>query len=822
MSVSSRNIARVSILAMTVGIGSTAEAQWTNRYPRVAGYGHQIYLEGYELPMLTSGPIDAVESKNGSVAFASFGYLWSLDQRTNVATRITRSAGVDSRPAWSPDGSMLAFLRDDSQRLRIVLLDVRARTETLLVTDSAMVLDPAFSADGKSVFYSSSVAGDLDLWQINLATKARTRVTDQQGTAELHPMPTPDGQALLYLSKTRAGNDIVRRRSLATGEDRALYTGAIVSIARGAVSPDSRTLALSWPSQQDRWELRLVNAVSTSTSVELFHDAATIPLTPAWNVNGSALWFSRADAKQRMHLSRIGTGGGAAVDVPIRSWRWETPMARVRIVTRMAASAAPVSARVAVRTADGHPVVADGSQMRFDGQNGIAFFYSNGTSEITVPAGDIEITAVQGLTTPPASQRVTVREGETKTVVITMTPVWNAAAKGWLSGEHHFHLNYGGPYRLEPGALITMGRAENLDVMTPMLANLATRFDDQTLFTYQNQNAKPWISWAQEVRSHFLGHVGIIGAKSLFWPWIWGPGYDVYSRDDRPNADVMDWAKERDAFNVYVHPVSSATPFENDATLRTIPIGFVADAVTGRANAIELVCLWSDERGSQELWYRILNVGVPMVLSAGTDVMNNLYRTMAVGTTRVYVRPERPSQPESYFAGLRAGRSFVTNGPMLQFSMDGKGPGEVVKQHGMTQPYDLMISSAVPVDSVEIVVNGVVYVRLPGFSAPGSRRYTGVVRVPNGGWVAARASGPATRAWPAMDSYAFAHTAPIWINRVGSVDAGSRMIAARELLRALDVSDRAIEIGYAGADHPRILAHNAAARRQLNEWLAKP
>ena len=36
-----------------------AWAQWTNRYPKVAGYGHHVYLEGYELPLLTNGPIDA-------------------------------------------------------------------------------------------------------------------------------------------------------------------------------------------------------------------------------------------------------------------------------------------------------------------------------------------------------------------------------------------------------------------------------------------------------------------------------------------------------------------------------------------------------------------------------------------------------------------------------------------------------------------------------------------------------------------------------------------------------------------------------------------
>ena len=239
----------------------------------------------------------------------------------------------------------------------------------------------------------------------------------------------------------------------------------------------------------------------------------------------------------------------------------------------------------------------------------------------------------------------------------------------------------------------------------------------------------------------------------------------------------------------------------------------------GRINAIELACLWSDERGSTDLWYRVLNVGIPMVLTAGTDAMNNLYRTMAIGTTRVYVQPDRPSELGSYFAGLKAGRSVVSTGPMLDFHVGRAGPGQIVARGGIEQPWTLDVHSAVPIDTIEIVVNGAVVERLPAFAAPGSKRYAGTLTVPAGGWIAARVTGPPTLAWPAMDSYAFAHTAPIWIARVGSTDPAAKVTAARELLRALDVADQALAIGYADADHPKLLAHYAAARRMLESWV---
>ncbi len=794
-------------------------AQWTNRYPRVNGWSHHVYLEGYELPLLTNGPIDPAASPDGKqLAFASRGWLWLYDVASASATRLTSGGGVDSRPAWSPDGGRVAFVRDDGSALRIMLIDTRSGVESQVVGEKAILLDPAFAPDGQSLYYSSGVAGDLDLWRIDLASKQSTRITSTASSLELHPMLTRDGAALIYLAKVRGGTDQVRRRTLATGDETLLASGSILSMTRGSVSPDSRTLALTWPTQ-DGSELQLRGTQQAGATVQLLRDPRLIPLTPAFSADGQFIWFSHADRQQRMQLARVPAAGGAVQPFAVTQWKWQQPTARLRIVTRLSSGPAPVSARLSVSSGSGHPLLPDSGQVRFDGQNGIAFFYTSGTTELTVPAGEVKIAAVQGIATPPSTQTVQLAAGETRTVSMVMTPVWNARAAGWLSGEHHFHLNYGGPYQLDPSVLPQMARAEDLDVLTPMLANLAQRFDDQALFSVRQTTARPWITWAQEVRAHFFGHVGLINSRGLFWPWIWGPGYDVNARDDRPNADALAWTGAHGGINTYVHPVPTANPFGSTAGLRSIPLGFVADAVQGRIDAIELACLWSDERGSTDLWYRVLNTGVPMVLTAGTDAMNNLYRTMAIGTTRVYVKPERRENLSSYFAALKAGRSVVSSGPMLELRVGAARPGEVVRRGAGPTRWQLDLHAAMAIDTVEIVINGAVVERLSGLSSPGSKRYAGTVTLPVGGWIAARASAAPTRGWPAMDSYPFAHTSPIWIERIGSTEPVARGAATRDLLRALDVADQALAIGYTGADHPRLLAHFAAARRVLTGWL---
>ena len=61
-------------------VSSSVRAQWTHRYPMLAGMGHHVYLEGYELPTLTSGPIDPAPAPDGSrIAFASRGWIWLFD-----------------------------------------------------------------------------------------------------------------------------------------------------------------------------------------------------------------------------------------------------------------------------------------------------------------------------------------------------------------------------------------------------------------------------------------------------------------------------------------------------------------------------------------------------------------------------------------------------------------------------------------------------------------------------------------------------------------------------------------------------------------------
>ena len=131
-------------LAATVVLTRSAEAQWTHRYPKIKGLSHHVYLEGYELPTLTIGPMDPAPAPDGQrIAFASRGWLWVMDLNSGIARRVTTGGSLDARPAWSPDGKRLAFVRDDSRETSIMEIDLASGREKVLVDEPAIDLDPS-------------------------------------------------------------------------------------------------------------------------------------------------------------------------------------------------------------------------------------------------------------------------------------------------------------------------------------------------------------------------------------------------------------------------------------------------------------------------------------------------------------------------------------------------------------------------------------------------------------------------------------------------------------------------------------------------------
>jgi len=178
------------------------------------------------------------------------------------------------------------------------------------------------------------------------------------------------------------------------------------------------------------------------------------------------------------------------------------------------------------------------------------------------------------------------------------------------------------------------------------------------------------------------------------------------------------------------------------------------------------MCIWSDEYVSANVWYRVLNLGFRVPASAGTDAMTNYWRAPAIGTTRVYVRTGPKLDYNEWLRALTAGRSFVTNGPLLFMRADKKEPGDELRlpADGATSVrVEVEAQSMLPMEMLDIIQNGKV-VRSVKIADPSRVTFAEDIPVERSGWIAARVTGP-ERQHLLMDSYVYAHTSPVYVTR---------------------------------------------------------
>jgi TolB protein len=164
------------------------------------------------------------------------------------------------------------------------------------------------------------------------------------------------------------------------------------------------------------------------------------------------------------------------------------------------------------------------------------------------------------------------------------------------------------------------------------------------------------------------------------------------------------------------------------------------------------------------VWYRLLNCGFRIPAGAGTDAFPNFAMLHGpVGLERVYVHAGPVLTHERFLAGLKAGRTFVTNGPLVTVTVDGREPGDEVSlgaQRSVTVHVRLL--STVPVDHLDVIANGAVAASLPLRGPRLSADTTFALPIARSGWVLVRASGDGP-VEPVLDLYPFASTSPVYV-----------------------------------------------------------
>ena len=130
--------------------------------------------------------------------FALF-LAWRAAQRAPVLadaplrTQLTSSASLDAFPAWSPEGSAMAYVSDRNGSFELFVRDMRTGADRRAVTgDGAHAVQPAWSPDGTQLAYHSPARGGI--WVVPQAGGTPRQVT----TFGSRPAWSPDGTQLAF------------------------------------------------------------------------------------------------------------------------------------------------------------------------------------------------------------------------------------------------------------------------------------------------------------------------------------------------------------------------------------------------------------------------------------------------------------------------------------------------------------------------------------------------------------------------------------------------------------------------------------------------
>jgi hypothetical protein len=342
-------------------------------------------------------------------------------------------------------------------------------------------------------------------------------------------------------------------------------------------------------------------------------------------------------------------------------------------------------------SADQEPVETD---VLLDEQR--RFAYVGGIIELETGENQVRVEVVKGFHYTIYDDTLNLGNAG-KDLVISMTRAFDdLPSEPWYTGDIHVHhIN-------TESALLEM-KAEDVNVCNLLISD----------FTLDHQNFRGIIDpvsdpehlvfYGQEYREDRLGHINLLNlTKSLIEPSV------VQRQHQYPlNIDAMDEAHQQGGHVSWAH--FAAWPGLEG------PLGIILKKV----DAVELLCtidpfhepiFVSDVvpevrmNSGLKLWYRLLNCGFRIPITAGTDKMGNF---VTLGANRTYALVNGAFNYENWVEALNKGQTFVSNSPFLSFKVDGQQPGSVLMSD-LPKSYSVRaeVWSQMPLDRLEIVANG--------------------------------------------------------------------------------------------------------------------
>jgi hypothetical protein len=398
----------------------------------------------------------------------------------------------------------------------------------------------------------------------------------------------------------------------------------------------------------------------------------------------------------------------------------------------------------------------------------IAYAYIDGTCEIRLPAGTLTVEIHKGPEYRPLRQEFHLAAG--KLALRFVLERWtDLRRERWYSGDIRAHA-------LTPHAALLEGAAEDLAVVN-LLARVSAVYGEDWNFNWHTEGdddpypipGPPVHEWpaienilcfsgqrpALEMPGHmvvvntynvhsFLGRLGLLNCHRVVHPLRCGDS------EDFADWTLADWCDQCHRKGGLIVGAEATNPGSREG---------LADLVLGRIDALAAEGYFDEDYE----WPSLLSAGIRFAVVAGSGKQSNC---MLLGDRRTYARLQEGEELsyKNWTEAVRAGRTFWTAGPLLNFWVNGRDPGSILELEPGGEPLQVRAEAQglAPFDRLEVLANGDVVATARPTGEPCAAAIEQETTLPQGGWIAARCWSPyALGSWPKEKTSA--QTSPVYV-----------------------------------------------------------
>lgn len=228
--------------------------------------------------------------RSGRIAYTRDQDVWVLfpDGRQ---VQLTEGPGRERQPAWSPDGTQLAFASDMSGEWDIYAINADGTNLRSITADAHTDWSPSWSPDGERLAFHSDRDGNQDVYTMRSDGTHIVNLTEDNNDTDSYPAWSPDGSLIAFCSRRAPHRRFVELYVMdADGANPRQLTDHAAFVFHPDWSPSGEAIAYDFH-------------VDGATAGEIFtfslSDTSTENLTasdedesePAWSPDGSQIAY---------------------------------------------------------------------------------------------------------------------------------------------------------------------------------------------------------------------------------------------------------------------------------------------------------------------------------------------------------------------------------------------------------------------------------------------------------------------------------------------------------------------------------------------------